>query len=344
MVKVSVIVPVYNTARYVARCVQSIVDQTFTDWELILVNDGSPDNAQEVLSPYLKDSRIYLINQRNQGLSVARNVGLQKASGQYIYFVDSDDVVHSRLLEIAVSAAERNAADVVVFKEVQLTEAELPDAMSKPLPSILEETYIAHPMQHLLASKATANNVDVCFKLWRHTIFDKVRFVPHLRYEDIHFTPCAFNVAKHAVVLNVKLYFYLTYSDSISHKPLQPRDLFHFAWIIQDLERVFAGRPEIYRLREFLFAPLLTFLWRRVAEESSGLSNPSRLMLYYIVADGIKTGRISLQVFPLRWWMRLCLAYVVNATTKHYVSGVLLQSFATDPNCPGFLPARDEAL
>ena len=344
MAKVSVIVPVYNTARYVARCVQGVIDQTFTDWELILVNDGSPDNAQEVLTPYLKDSRICLINQRNQGLSVARNVGLKKASGRYVYFVDSDDVVHSRLLETVFSAAERNEADIVLIKEIQLSEAELPDEMQKALPPVLKERPIEHPMQYLLSSQTTANQVEVCFKLWRRTIFDKVRFAPHLKYEDIHFTPRAFNVAKRAVALDAKLYFYLTYPDSISHRPFQPRDLLHFTWTIDDLARVFASRPEFCRLRSVLFAPVLTFLWSRVAKESPGWFNQSRLMLYYMIAYGIKMRYFPFHVFPLRWRLRLFLASVVNRVTKPYVEGVILQSLVADPTCPRFLLSEMDRL
>ena len=97
---ISIIVPIYNVEKYLNRCVDSILAQTFTDFELILVDDGSPDNCGKICDEYAeKDSRIYVIHKENGGLSDARNAGLDIAKGEYVYFVDSDDYVEPDLLE-----------------------------------------------------------------------------------------------------------------------------------------------------------------------------------------------------------------------------------------------------
>lgn len=92
--KVSIIVPIYNTAKYLPKCLDSIVNQTYHNLEIILVNDGSTDNSSQIIQQYAKkDSRIQIINQKNAGQSAARNSGIQKATGKYISFIDSDDEI-----------------------------------------------------------------------------------------------------------------------------------------------------------------------------------------------------------------------------------------------------------
>ncbi len=114
MPEVSVIIPVYNVEPYLRRCLDSILVQSFTDFELILVDDGSPDNCGAICDEYeKKDSRVRVIHQENWGISKARNTGLQIACGKYIYFCDSDDYVEKELLADAVRAMD--GYDMVVF-------------------------------------------------------------------------------------------------------------------------------------------------------------------------------------------------------------------------------------
>ena len=116
MCMVSVIVPVYQVEAYLPKCLDSILAQTYTDYELILVNDGTRDNSPAIMEAYAKrDSRIRLVHKENGGLSSARNAGLDIARGKYVAFVDSDDYVEPTLLEDAVGAAETTNADQVLF-------------------------------------------------------------------------------------------------------------------------------------------------------------------------------------------------------------------------------------
>ena len=101
MPKISVVLPIYNVEKYLRRCLNSLLNQTFTDFEAICVNDGSLDKSLHILEEYAsKDFRIKIVTQENQGLSMARNNGLKIAQGDYIYFLDSDDAIHPQLLEI----------------------------------------------------------------------------------------------------------------------------------------------------------------------------------------------------------------------------------------------------
>ena len=116
MPKISVIVPVYNVEKYLRRCLESIKNQTFMDWEAICVNDGSPDDSAQILNAFEKlDARFKVVNKENGGLSDARNVGMQYATGDYVLFVDSDDFIHPQTMEIAYAMAQRDGSDIVSF-------------------------------------------------------------------------------------------------------------------------------------------------------------------------------------------------------------------------------------
>lgn len=116
MAKVSVIIPCYNQAQYLPEAVESVINQTFTDWECIIVNDGSPDNTEEVaLQLCQRDSRIRYFKKENGGLSSARNFGIERAAGEYILPLDADDKIDSTFLEKTVGVIEKNQHVKVVF-------------------------------------------------------------------------------------------------------------------------------------------------------------------------------------------------------------------------------------
>ena len=117
---ISVIVPVYNAEKYLERCLKSILSQTFKDFELILVDDGSPDSCGEICDHYAKlDSRVHVVHQENQGVSAARQTGLDAAEGEYVIFADPDDWVESIMLEELLRQAETVKADVVICDMVR---------------------------------------------------------------------------------------------------------------------------------------------------------------------------------------------------------------------------------
>ena len=112
---ISIIVPVYNTEMYVSKCIESILSQTYKNFELILVNDGSTDNSIFICNSYaIKDNRVNLINKENEGVSKARNTGIENATGKYITFVDSDDYISPNYLEVLINSIEETKADLAI--------------------------------------------------------------------------------------------------------------------------------------------------------------------------------------------------------------------------------------
>ena len=120
MKKVSIVVPVYNVEKYLPKCLESLINQTYKNVEIICVDDGTPDSSVEIIRAFqANDDRIKLISQENQGLSGARNTGIKSADGEYIMFVDSDDWIDTDCCEAAVKKAEENTADAVLWGYVR---------------------------------------------------------------------------------------------------------------------------------------------------------------------------------------------------------------------------------
>ena len=112
---VSVVVPIYNVQDYLEKCIDGILKQTYDNLEIILVDDGSPDECGQICDAYaLKDKRIHVFHKENGGLSDARNYGMKEATGKYITFIDSDDFIHARFIEILLRIAKEKQADIVV--------------------------------------------------------------------------------------------------------------------------------------------------------------------------------------------------------------------------------------
>ena len=114
--KISIIIPMYGVEKYLIRCLDSVQNQTFKDWQAICVDDGSPDKSGEIAEEYAKsDKRFVVVHKENGGLSDARNAGMPYAKGQYIMYLDSDDFIHPQTMEIAYNLAQKNDSDIVSF-------------------------------------------------------------------------------------------------------------------------------------------------------------------------------------------------------------------------------------
>lgn len=114
--QVSIIVPIYNAEKYLRRCVQSILNSTYQELEVILVDDGSTDSSAGICDDYAKyDKRVHVIHKKNEGAEMARVEGIEKASGTYMMFVDADDYITEKIVDQALSAMKRNGADIVCF-------------------------------------------------------------------------------------------------------------------------------------------------------------------------------------------------------------------------------------
>ncbi len=220
MPEISIILPVYNVEKYLARCIGSILRQTFSDFEVICVNDGSTDGSLAVLEQQTAgDRRFIIISQPNQGLSVARNNGLQQANGKYIYFLDSDDAIHPQLLEIAVEYIKRYAADLVSFGYA-------PSDGTAYAPTSIDKARVnAKELSNPLRAMPKKIMFNVWTKLYSRRLLDGIEFIPHIHFEDYPHTYAVLARRPKTVLLDVKLYYYTRNQNSISKQKGSPQQI-----------------------------------------------------------------------------------------------------------------------
>ena len=208
--KVSVIVPVYKVEKYLKKCIDSILNQTYRDLEVILVDDGSPDQCGAICDRYgREDSRVHVIHKENGGLSDARNTGVECASGEYILFVDSDDYIDPELVEKTVKAAEKTGCDLVMFDYIREEENfSLPCYSELPEGQVL--TLEKNPEILISTLSAWSKLYKRAFYLECGHWFPKGRL-----YEDLGSIPKIFLDAKSIVYVRGAFYHYLIRQGSI---------------------------------------------------------------------------------------------------------------------------------
>lgn len=231
---ISVIMPVYNVEKYLPACLNSLLAQTFSDFELICVNDGSTDSSAQILADFAaKDKRIKIINQENKGLSAARNTGFAHAQADWIYFIDSDDAAHPQLLEIAYAAAQKYQADMVCFG-YQRHNGETPEIQHYHPENIAGEV-ITDPLHRLLKKKKFRLHFNVWSKLYKRDLIKDIAFVEGMNFEDYPFTYRLAAQYPKTVLLREKLYFYTYNPQSISRKPYTVKNIRDYQAGINDI-------------------------------------------------------------------------------------------------------------
>jgi len=208
MPKISVIIPVYNTENYLRECLDSVINQTFKDIEIICINDGSTDGSLHILNEYAtKDNRIKVISQENRGQSVARNIGLNNISGEYVYFIDSDDYIKPTLFEYAMNIFNNFDVDYFCFGSKTFCDG----VSAQPLDSMNEYIRIKRDGIFNLDFDIGLNtNIHVCMKFFKASIIKEhnIQFVENLLYEDIYFTWYYFFVSQKAYFDDEVYYYY----------------------------------------------------------------------------------------------------------------------------------------
>ena len=213
---VSIIIPVYKVEQYLRNCVESVINQTYTNWEMILVDDGSPDKCGEICDEYaVKDKRIRVIHKGNGGLSSARNAGLDNSSeGEFVTFLDSDDFWHPEYLETLMNLQQKYHADLVQCGFIRGTESVFPKIDESVSIDVLDNHEI------FITEKA---NVIMWGKLYRTSLFDGIRMPVGLYNEDDWTAWKLYYRAKTIVVTNQSLYYYTMNPNStmgrLSKKP-----------------------------------------------------------------------------------------------------------------------------
>jgi glycosyltransferase involved in cell wall biosynthesis len=210
--KISVIVPVYKVEKYLDKCIESIINQTYSNLEIILVDDGSPDNCPKICDNWAKkDNRIKVIHKKNGGLSEARNYGLNEASGNYVGFVDSDDIISQDMYEKMFKLLNDTKADISVCKFKRFKENEVLKFNNND--DDINFYTKDKALESLLVDKLTSH---ICNKLFKIELFENIEFPIGYKYEDIRTTYKIFEKANLVVETREELYGYLIRNDSIT--------------------------------------------------------------------------------------------------------------------------------
>lgn len=208
---ISIIVPVYKVEQYLKRCVDSILAQTYLNYELILVDDGSPDRCGIICDEYVRlDKRIRVIHKQNGGLSDARNIGLSMASGEYIAFVDSDDWIATNYLETMLAALKTSHSDICECEVLRIIGNEKGDAL-------VYDDYEVYETEQALEYLICDNvfHQHVWNKLYKRSCIADILFTVGKINEDEFWTYQVFGNAKKIVKINKALYYYFQRPESI---------------------------------------------------------------------------------------------------------------------------------
>lgn len=221
MPKISIIVPIYNAEIYLEKCIQSILNQTFKDFELILVNDGSKDNSLKICEFYSNvDSRVKIINKINGGLSSARNEGLKVSKGEYIGFVDSDDYIHPQMYEILYNSIIRKNGDIAICDYEKV----YPEEPLRKMEFYNENSKNIQKYSNVAALDQFYNKYGVKFtpawnKLYKRFLFENNKFEVGRYHEDEFIMHKLLYNSATIIYIPIKLYFYFQSQNSIMRKP-----------------------------------------------------------------------------------------------------------------------------
>ena len=211
-IKVSVIIPVYNVEKYLEKCLDSIVNQTLKEIEIICINDGSVDSSIKILQKYKdKDNRFFILNQENQGISVARNNALKAAKGEYIGFVDSDDWIDLNYYEKMYNTAKKYDADIAISGIIKTNKKYEQKILSYTEEKIYEKT------EEKLLICDIPDKSYVWNKIYKHEklISSKINFIPNIIYEDIVFTPKIIHYTDKLVTVPDTNYYYFRHKHTL---------------------------------------------------------------------------------------------------------------------------------
>ena len=207
---VSVIVPVYNVERYLARCLDSILSQTYRKLEVICINDGSTDGSRDIVVDYVtKDSRIIAIDQANGGLSAARNRGLSVATGDWVIFVDSDDWIPPYAVERSLKIAEESGAMVVASRNYLVEE----QGGDSARPCDCASWKLLSPALAKIVGQRKIQS-SACNKLYSVQVLKNRRFIEGIYFEDWPFVTCLFGDLDYFALADAPMYVYCKNGES----------------------------------------------------------------------------------------------------------------------------------
>jgi glycosyltransferase involved in cell wall biosynthesis len=265
---ISVIVPVYKVETELGKCVKSVINQTYKNLEIILVDDGSPDNCPEICDNFSKeDSRIKVLHKENGGLSDARNAGLDIANGDYISFVDSDDWIEPDFIEVLLTNIETNDADISICNYRMVNEQ---GQIRHYIPENSSVELFDHDqgIRELFANiKFTAMMPT---KLYKKHLFDDIRFPKDHIYEDVAVSGPLFDKCNKTILCNRELYNYFQRTNSIVNSKFNHKQLDILLYAKQRIEYAISNDNKfIIEAESFYLKCLLNTLLNAFEDKSN---------------------------------------------------------------------------
>lgn len=213
---VSIIVPAYSVEKYLARCLDSLISQSYSNIEIIVVDDGAKDDTPTICDEYgKKDTRIHCYHKENGGLSDARNYGLQYATGDYLTFIDSDDYVHADYIKALYENIAAENADISICNFEKVVEGKQPIGHVDGDRLLFSQVDC---MRHILDGKYGLQFSTAWGKLFKKEVFSDIRFPKGIVHEDLYLSHQWFSRASRIVYYSGQLYYYMFREDSITSK------------------------------------------------------------------------------------------------------------------------------
>lgn len=292
---ISVIVPVYRVEKYLPACIDSILNQTFTDFELILVDDGSPDRCPAICDEAAeRDARVRVIHQANAGLSAARNAGIEAAHGAWLSFVDSDDYIAPHFCEKLYQTAQRTNADCVMCSVQNVDESG--KLIDSALMRVADEVKTGREVLRKIGRDDVTPYLTAWNKLYRRKLFNTLRYPAGRQNEDVFVFAELFCQVQRAVCVAEPLYFYRKRIGSIMNSVVTLRNLDEMWAYVNCFEHLQQDDEEstLKETEKRVFAKL-TGVYYRVTEEDrhSNKMKQAKKAQWNIAMRLMKQGKLS---------------------------------------------------
>ena len=276
MPKISIIIPMYGVEKYLRRCLDSVLNQTFTDWTAICVDDGSPDKSGEIAEEYAaRDKRFIVVHKKNGGLSDARNAGMPHARGEYIMYMDSDDFIHPQTMELAYGVIKKNKSDIVSFKYDRIyrprlmvrhflhmkTDDIVPWGIHKKYDLLKVKTYTTNDVFELATEQTHNRNnpnrkwlikhCQVWKNLYRRSLIEDIPFVKGIVFEDFPWWSAVMLRAPRVTVMPLPLYYYIPNFGGIVLSAKQLRMIQSLCTGISNAYSIYKQNANEYQMKQW---------------------------------------------------------------------------------------------
>ncbi len=286
---ISIIAPVFNVKDYLRECLDSILIQTYSDFELIVIDDGSTDESSDICDEYsAKDSRITVIHKKNGGLSEARNLGISKAKGDYICLVDSDDILAPTYLQVLYDTLKNSEADIVACNYTTFTiKDNIKNNNAKDIHRKLVITEKSMEDEEFSA-EYTVKLVTAFNKIYKRSVFDTIRYPVGKIHEDAYIYHRILHEVGKIIYISDVLYYYRIRKNSITNSKFNPKELEDSMGAV--IDRIdYYNELGMQQLVNVAIEGYLYFLWRNIGiMKKDGITDYKELIKPYIKVLRVK--------------------------------------------------------